>query len=138
MINIKIRENRNKILLILLAFLLISGWFYWYELRPAKIRQECSWVKHTTEAIPAKPAMTEEELKAEGLLEDCSPEVAKSSGQVTGRYDKYFDEDKDTCDRKNRQVVYEYKIARPAIAAKDWYSKAKEQDYKFCLHDKGL
>lgn len=138
MMNFKIKENKNRIFLILLTILLISGWFYWYELRPAKIRQDCSWVKHTTEAIPAKPAMNEEELKVGGLIKDCSGKRTKSSGEVTGIYESIFNEDKSTCESKNRQIIEEYKTVRPEIPAKDWWEPATPKQYEFCLHDKGL
>lgn len=44
MINFRIKQNKYRVLLILLGLLLISGWFYWYELRPARIRHDCSWI----------------------------------------------------------------------------------------------
>jgi len=37
-----IKANKNKVLIILLGTILISGWFYWFQYRPAKIRRECS------------------------------------------------------------------------------------------------
>ncbi len=38
---------------IILGIAILGVMFYWYELRPAKIRQECLWFKSTNEAIPA-------------------------------------------------------------------------------------
>lgn len=45
MINLKIKENKNRIFLILLVLFLISGWFYWFQFRPAQIKHDCSWVQ---------------------------------------------------------------------------------------------
>lgn len=136
MINFKIKENKYIILLILLALLLISGWFYWYEIRPAKIRQDCSWVKHTDEAIPARPAMSEEELKAKGFIKDCAKEELKFYGEFS-TYQSIF-AGKEGCERSNKQIVEEYKTARPAVLAKDWYSKAPEKVYDFCIKSRGI
>lgn len=125
-----IKVNKFRALLVLIALILIAGWFYWFEFRPAKIRQECSWVKHTTEAIPAKPAMTEEELKANGLIKnDC-----KTSGYV-GIFSLPSQEN---CSFKNNQIIEEYKTARAAVPAKDWYSKASDKDFDFCIRENGL
>ena len=38
-----IKENKNKVVLILLGLLLLTGWFYWFQYRPAKIRSYCDW-----------------------------------------------------------------------------------------------
>ncbi len=114
--------------------ILISGWFYWYELRPAKIRQECSWVKHTDEAIPAKPTMSEEELKANGLIKNCVVEETQGYKSI---YDKYL-ASKDTCEKRNKLIIEDYKTVRPEVPAKDWYSKAPEKTYDFCIKSKGI
>lgn len=125
------KENKKKVLLTLLVLLLVSGWFYWYELRPAKIRQDCSWVKHIEEAIPTRPAMSEEELRVEGIIKDCTE---SESG-----YKSIFSESfKEECERKNKQIIEEYKTDRPAVPAKDWYSKAQEKVYDFCIKSKGI
>lgn len=110
--------------------IVLLGGFYWYELRPAKIRQECSWVKHTTKAIPARPAMSEEELRAEGMIKD----DCKESGYVS-IFSKSFEEE---CERKNQQTIEEYKTNRPAVPARDSYSKASDKQYDFCIKSKGL
>jgi len=39
-------EEKTRIIkrnwIIILILLLVAGWFYWFQLRPAKIRQRCS------------------------------------------------------------------------------------------------
>lgn len=116
--------------------ILLLGGFYWFELRPAKIRQECSWIKHTNEAVPAKPAMSEEELKAEGLIKNCTEEETKGYKSIFEN--PYLSLYKNECPRKNKQIIEEYKTARTAIPAKDWYSKASEKQYDFCIRENGL
>jgi hypothetical protein len=34
---------KNKKLFILIAIVLIAGWFYWFQYRPSKIKSYCSW-----------------------------------------------------------------------------------------------
>ncbi|MDO8570570.1 MAG: hypothetical protein Q7R97_03215 [Candidatus Daviesbacteria bacterium] len=139
MINFKIKENRNRILLTLLIFFLISGWFYWFQFRPSQIRHDCSWVKHTTDAIPAKPAMNEEELKVKELIKTCTKD---ETNQKTTGYQSIFSGTGITqyyeCDRRNKNTIEEYKTARPTVSAKDWWRAALPAEYQFCLHDKGL
>lgn len=136
MIGFKIKENKYRVFLILIALLLLSGWFYWFQFRPAQIKHDCSWVKHTNEAIPARPTMSEEELKAEGLIKNCSEEETKGYKSIFEN--PYLSILKNECPRKNKQIIEEYKTARPAIPVKNWWVQADEYEYKFCLHDKGL
>jgi len=42
MIGFKIKENKYRVFLILLVLLLLSGWFYWFEIRSVNIRSTCS------------------------------------------------------------------------------------------------
>lgn len=40
------KDNKKKVLLILLGLLFLIGWFYWFQYRPAKIRSDCvHWIK---------------------------------------------------------------------------------------------
>lgn len=132
-----LKKVNPRTILIIISLVLMGSLFYWFELRPAKIRQECSWVKHTEEAIPAKPAMSEEELRAEGFIKDCGKEGIKFYGEFN-KYDKYFDDTQSVCESKNKQIIEGYKTARPAVPAKDWYSKATDKQYDFCIKEKGL
>lgn len=36
-----IKENKKKVFLILLGLFLLTGWFYWFQYRPTKIRSYC-------------------------------------------------------------------------------------------------
>lgn len=37
---------KYKKILVLLLIIVASFLFYWFELRPAKIRHDCSWIQH--------------------------------------------------------------------------------------------
>ena len=37
------KENKKRVILILLGLLLLAGWFYWFQYRPANIRSYCDW-----------------------------------------------------------------------------------------------
>lgn len=121
---------KKKLLLILLGMFLLVGWFYWFQYRPAKIRHDCSWVKRHEDAIPAIPSKTVEELKAEGLIKDCKKEPKTNY--------KYLPQLNESCEYFNNQIIQKYKSSKPAEPAKDWWEEATEQEYKFCLHNKGL
>ncbi len=106
----------------------MGGWFYWYEVRPAKIRHDCSWVKHTSGFVDAIPAMTEDELWQKGLLRDCST-----------AYESVFYESVTTlCESSNSRIIEKYKNAIDAVPAKEWWEPANPKEYAFCLHDQGL
>lgn len=123
-----IKNNKKKVALILSGLFLLVGWFYWYEIRPSKIRAECSWVAKHSDAEPAIPPMSDEEIRAAGYETDCTS-IEKGT-----RYEKIFGVYADlkikSCEEK--------KIGRPAVAAKDWEVRASKAEYDFCIRSRGL
>lgn len=115
----------NKILilvLIALVILLEIFSFYWFQIRPAKIKHDCSWVKKHSDATPAKRGLTKEDLQEVGLLQDC---------------DHLSEVEKLVCSYQNAKTIDENKPQK-STPAKDWWIKATKEEYQFCLHDKGL
>lgn len=110
-----------KILIFVILFLILIFVFYWFEYRPTKIRQECSWVQKYQDAISYAPAKTEEQLRAEGALMDCS----------TYSIDSF----RDACEDINNSLIGKEIQAQPA---RDWYEKANTQEYEFCIRSKGI
>lgn len=110
-----------KILVFTFLFLISIFVFYWFEYRPTKIRQECSWVKKHQDATPYVPAKTEDQLREEGAFMDCS--IVST------------DTFKDFCENRNRVLIGKETQAQPA---KDWYDKANSQEYEFCIRSKGI
>lgn len=125
--------------------LIVAGFslFYWFEIRPARIRSECSWIKHHQDAVSERPAMTEQELSDKGMLVDCSKYIRKEP-RYSGVFEKYNEEFEAFEERRhkilcsNETIINEYKTAIPAQPAKDWMEKATKEEYEFCLHDRGL
>jgi len=108
----------------LLFVVLVGSLFYWFQLRPAKIRHDCSWIRHYEEAKPASLGTSEKELWQNGTLKDCSEEP-----------ESIFIES--FCESRNKRIINEAK-PKPAEPEKEWYSKATKEEYQFCLHDNGL
>ena len=102
--------------------------FYWFEFRPAQIRQECSWVKKRQDATPYVPAKNEEQLRAEGALDDCN---------LVSQQNQIFDF-KSFCEHRNSVIINSNKNEKPAKPAKEWYDKASPAEYNFCIKSKGL
>ena len=88
------------------------GLFYWYQIRPAQIKHDCSWVRHYKPGKPAEPPMTETELSEKGIIKSCDLNDIKSPSPPSW-LDKYGES---------------LLIIRSRC----------EEEYKFCLHDKGL
>jgi hypothetical protein len=57
--------NKPKINLqfLFLVLIIAGGLFYWYEYRPTKIRQECSWIHKYSNSIPARAGKSQEEIQ---------------------------------------------------------------------------
>jgi len=127
------KNEKKGILKIILAFIIVasilslSGFaFYWYEIRPAKIKRDCSWIKHHTDAVPERPSMTVEELETKGLIKEC---------EESPKYELFTEFN---CEEENKRTIEKYKSPKVAEPAKDWQVKATKEEYEFCLHDSGL
>lgn len=115
-----------------ISILILSSLFYWFQIRPSQIRHDCSWVKYTTGAIPAKPAMSEEELITKGIIKSCGVGEFKPGESTTFGFLQTL------CPDHNKRIIEEYKTSRPAVPEKESWGQAEEEEYKFCIHDKGL
>jgi len=138
-------KNNKKLIFPLLIFLGIGViCFYWYEMRPSKIKHDCSWIiDRREEAKEAIPAMTESELKEKGWLPDCSQEkIDADIKKSTGVYKDFLIRKKDftleSCKVDYQKKIEEYKNNRPATEARDIWRKTTNEEYIFCLRDKGL
>lgn len=125
---------KKSFILIVLILFIISVMFYWFAYRPSKIRHDCSWVRMVNPATIAKPAITEEDIKNSQLEYDkCVKELAELNKYNTG-YKRIFTNDGIMCDdllKKERPFI-------PAKPERIWYKKARENEYNFCIHEKGL
>lgn len=152
-------KNSNVITFLLLVFgLLLFGWF---AVRPAYIKHTCSWVKKHSDAVAAIPAMTKDDLISKGIIRSCVTEIANlkkvipsanyelgtnnvyatSMSTIDGKFRAMSNDplwQATSCIRDGDKIIDEYKNPRPAIPAKDWYEKATDTEYKFCLHNWGL
>jgi|SRR3989338_5568526 len=125
-----IKANQSAVIIAVVILILIGGWFYWFQWRPATIKHDCSWVKRHTEATLGRLAKTEEELNY------CKAECQKlpsSTNLSPSGYQPLFSSKQgclDTCGRDAQ--------AEQPTPAKDWWEPASSQEYSFCLHHKGL
>jgi uncharacterized membrane protein YhaH (DUF805 family) len=134
--NKKIKNTAQLPLMSLAVLAIIAGLFYWFQYRPSKIKQECSWVEEISEAIPYRPAMNRGEMILHGVLEDCSKEAFANNPQWNSP-EKIALEEK-LCEAINETKVKEYSVAQEAVPAKSWWRKATTKEYEFCLHSRGL
>jgi len=115
---------------ILFSVIIISGVFYWFAYRPAKIRHDCSWFKVITPAAPAKPAITKDEAVTSQLkYNECINNQIKTDNPFLDALNNKYH-----CDGLLKQET-------PAIPAKPetyWYREAKKAEYDFCIREKGL
>lgn len=123
-------------LIFIFGFLIGPFLFYWYQLRPAAIKHECSWVKKHTDAIPAKVGMTEEQLKEKGMIKTCPP--FPTNNPNSSAFDALSDPNNAISCIYNNDDVINANRQQKYVPAKDWYEAATKEEYAFCLHDKGL
>ncbi|MCL4354244.1 hypothetical protein M1349_02105 [Patescibacteria group bacterium] len=125
---------RIKLVVISLFVIFGASLFYWYQIRPAQIKHDCSWVKMHSDAIPARVGMNEEELKAKGMIKSCPPETDYHTGIIQPLSDPF----NGLACRMNNQDIIDKNKPQKYVPAKDWTRKATKDEYAFCLHDKGL
>ncbi len=119
--------------ILLLLLPVLGSLFYWYEIRPAQIKHDCSWIKKHSNAIPAREGKTKEQLLAEGKLKVC-PDLLTSDYPEGSAF---YLLDVRRCEVENDAIVNQNK-PQQYVPAKDWYEEATKEEYTFCLHDKGL
>jgi hypothetical protein len=119
----------KSLALIILGSLILAGWFYWFEYRPAKIRQDCSWTKHIISAQPVQPAVTKEDVaQAHREYEDCKDKSNKNN-TLGGAW---------WCDLNLKNASQYESPEIPAKPESSYYGEAEGNEYDFCIHEKGL
>lgn len=118
---------KNKYINLIVVFILLlvfCSFFYWVQIRPSQIRKDCSWTKNHLDFYPG---VTQQE--ADIQKEKCMEENNKKhkSGEMSDSWYEF-----------NISACKEINIFRPSQPAKDWYEKATDKEYEFCLHSKGL
>ena len=103
-----LNQNWLKSLIVVAIIFLVGGCFYWYAYRPSKIRHDCSWIKRHTNAVSAKKG-------------------ASGETDITKCLEKY-----------GYGLYGEFECGSEYQPAKDWWGKANQGEYDFCIHEKGL
>lgn len=126
--------------LICIVLLVLTALFYWFQIRPAQIKHSCSWAKEYVGGEPARPAMTESEVRNKGLLKDCSLRPLDTSNSASGNlFNSLFTpEALAVCEKENQRLISAYSKAKAKIPAKERQRKTTNDEYKFCLRDQGL
>ena len=125
--------KNNRLLIIITIFLLLIlgvGAFYWFEYRPYKIKQDCSYI---TVTIPEVLEVTTEQAQVNRKEnKDCKERVSeKSEQEELSNIETLFEEDK--CDLEYPiQEEQEYQPERQEI------KEASEEEYSNCLRRNGL
>ena len=118
-----------KYQVVILIVLVLGGLFYWFQLRPAFIKKECSWVEKHTEAVPEVTQADIDQAKIDSA--NCN-EIKYPENRI--------------------QTVAEWKEAnaaahcrllatggpRAAVPPKTYYEPASSAQYSQCLHAHGL
>ena len=112
------KEKWLRLTIIMLIVAIFGGLFYWYELRPAQIKKDCSWVKQVRSA---QQEVTEAQaIESQKRYEEC----LKEKGNPTGL---------------SKLGVCGYAIDRQDYVPESiYYRKASKTEYDFCVHSKGL
>ena len=113
-----IKDNWFKLSILLIVILIISGWFYWFQLRPAKIKHDCSWVPAHSDPVTA---ITQEEYNS--CMEKNKGDKPQPAGGILGGV-----------------IINSFPCDSPRSAqpAKNWWRPASVQQYNFCIHENGL
>ncbi len=110
-----VKQNYLKIGIVLILIFVIGGVFYWYELRPAKIKHDCSWIERYSDAIPER---TQAQYDQCIMLRNIKPPSGSAFADFVNS---------SFCE-----------TSHPAEPAKSWWERSSKQYYDFCIHEKGL
>lgn len=118
-----LKQNCFKTSIIIIAIVMVGSAFYWYELRPSKIKHDCSWVKKYSGAISE---ITQEQY--DECMDKQTNDRKKDFEDCKGKSGLF-------CDLFLDSICPKPRNAQPA---KDWWEKANKNEYDFCIHEKGL
>lgn len=120
-----IKDNWFKLSVLVIIIISICAWFYWYGLRPAQIKHDCSWVKkHAGEWLE----MTQEKYDACCKIQNSVRPPSLNNLNTSSNFEKVaLTPFPCYCEKPHPY--------RPAI---DWYEPASNTYYTFCIHEKGL
>lgn len=116
-----LKDNWFKLSILLFVILISGVWFYWFQLRPAKIKHDCSWVSAHSDAVPAI---------TQAQYTECVNNYKGKKGEVvTGGFldGVIIGGASSYCNQP--------RVAQPA---KNWWEPASVRQYDFCMHEKGL
>lgn len=117
MINFRIKENKNRIFLILLILLLFSSWFYWFQYRPSEVRKSCAG--EATRDIKIKriendryrECLVKHGFKPESLFEETKTQPVTNepnTNQIEGKIDDLKYSLQDSLEEQKQQIQDEF------------------------------
>ncbi|KKP43043.1 MAG: hypothetical protein UR31_C0011G0026 [Parcubacteria group bacterium GW2011_GWA2_33_14] len=110
--------------IVLILIFIIGGYFYWFQLRPAKIKHDCSWVQKHADTVPE---LTQDQHNE--CIDQCNSKPTTTNIPITGaiNFNKFVSTPFCNCPNP-----------RPYEPAKNWWERANKNQYDFCIHEKGL
>ncbi len=141
----------GKVIMFILLILIFSALFYWFQIRPARIKHDCSWIKTHVDKVPAKPGKTPQQIAADsGLsLEDQQRAIKIAKGEIDPKKEIGNSDLSNPVDtlKQNLDTMALKDIggrlingipAEKEVPAFDYPREATPKEYTFCLHSKGL
>ncbi|MSU74594.1 hypothetical protein EXS57_02335 [Candidatus Kaiserbacteria bacterium] len=125
-----LQENWFKTWALLLATLILGGYFYWFQLRPAEIKRGCSWVEEQTEAIPEVTQADIDQAKID--LADCK----KTHPDPKDSLETWAEFNAAVQCKDLAKLTAE--TPHPATPSRTYYEETSPAEYSFCLHSHGL
>ena len=107
---VRLKRLNKKTLAVSGIVLTLVTLFYWFQIRPAQIKHNCSWVTYKVESIYC--------------------EYLKDRVTQGNLFKDFYTKDIETC--KNESDTY--KLRDESYQTRE----ATQKEYEFCLHDKGL
>lgn len=122
---IRILGKYKKLWIFILAISLVLGWFYWFEIRPAQIRHDCSWVEKYQVEVPEVTQAQYDECINQCNSRQNNTNAVPSTGTIN--LNKFLSAFPCNCTNPH-----------PTQPAKSWWERATKAQYDFCIHEKGL
>lgn len=116
---ISVWSSLKKYKIVFLFVIILLGWFYWFQLRPIKIKHDCSWIKEH-----ADPWAERTQAQYDECINKCNNKLTEIE---ISKNNIFLSPLPCSCEKPHP--------VRPAI---DWWEKAGKTYYDFCIHEKGL
>ena len=119
----------------IISVVILGGLFFWFQIRPAEIKKECSWVEKQTSAVAEVTQAQADQAKIDlAACQKTYPNHKTIYDALIPNNGGYQGMPSPECSALDLAAQGPH----PAVPSRNYYVAADSAQYSFCLHSHGL